>query len=104
MAHGPAGGPLTTNTAAALDAFTAIGAAPAAALGDLAAAWRLQQDLAQLLRVAIPRDADPDLEPKALRTLMAKVGGVRGDRALRSRLVSVRRAAHAAFLAVAAAT
>jgi len=100
LAHASAGGPLDANTAAALEAFARIGAAPAGALADLAEAWRLQQDLTQLLRVAVDRDADPDAEPKALRTLMAKVAGVRGETALRARLRARRNAAHAAFEAV----
>ena len=45
------------------------------AVADLVAAWRLQQDLIQLLKVALAEDADPDAEPKALRALLAKAGG-----------------------------
>jgi glutamate-ammonia-ligase adenylyltransferase len=100
LAHGAAGGPLRPNTAEALEAFAAIGAAPAGALADLAAAWRLQQDLTQLLRVAIARDADPDAEPAALKRLMAKAAGVRGEAALRRKLAQRRRAAREAFLAI----
>jgi glutamate-ammonia-ligase adenylyltransferase len=97
LAHGPSGGPIRANTAAALEAFGETGAVAPGALAALLEAWRLQQDLTQLLRVAVDRDADPDAEPKALRALLAKVVGVRGDAALRSRIEARRKAAHAAF-------
>ena len=59
--------------------------APAELVDDLAAAWRLQQDLSQLLKVALPDGADPEHEPKALRSLMAKAAGVRDFRSLARR-------------------
>jgi len=97
LIHAPAGGPLRQNTAEALEALAQAWLAPPAILADLAGAWRLQQDLSQLLRVAIARDADPDLEPSALRSLMAKVAGVRDHRALRAQLTRRRHAAHRAL-------
>ena len=63
-------------------------------------AWRLQQDLSQLLRVAIARDADPEQEPSALRALMAKAAGVRDYRALKAELTRRRQAAHRALYAL----
>jgi glutamate-ammonia-ligase adenylyltransferase len=95
-----AGGPLRANTAEALAALGGAGLAPAEALADLSAAWRLQQDLSQLLKVALSEDADPDAEPKPLRALLAKAGGARDYRALRVRLAARRRAAHRAFLSL----
>ncbi len=97
LIHAPAGGPLRQNTAEALAALADAKLAPPSLLADLAGAWRLQQDLSQLLRVAIARDADPDQEPSALRTLMAKVAGVRDHRALRAALTRRRQAAHRAL-------
>jgi glutamate-ammonia-ligase adenylyltransferase len=97
LIHAPAGGPLRQNTAEALEALAAAKLAPPALLADLAVAWRLQQDLTQLLRVAIARDSDPDQEPSALRTLMAKAAGVRDHRALRAALRRRRQAAHRAL-------
>ena len=94
LVHAAVGGPLRQNTTEALEALAAAALAPTGVLADLMAAWRLQQDLSQLLRVAIPRDADPELEPKALRTLMAKAAGVRDHRALRAELTRRRTAAH----------
>jgi glutamate-ammonia-ligase adenylyltransferase len=100
LVHAAAGGPLRQNTASALEALAEAGLADPAALADLIAAWRLQQDLAQLLRVALAEGNDPDSEPKALHALLAKAAGVRGYRALRSRLAAIRQAARVAFLAV----
>jgi glutamate-ammonia-ligase adenylyltransferase len=100
LAGGASGGPLRPNTAQALAALEQAAAAPAPALGDLVAAWRLQQDLGQLLKVALAEDADPDGEPRALRALLAKAGGARDFRTLRTLVAARRRAAHAAFLAV----
>jgi [glutamine synthetase] adenylyltransferase / [glutamine synthetase]-adenylyl-L-tyrosine phosphorylase len=97
LVHAAGGGPLRQNTAEALEALGAAALAPASLLADLAGAWRLQQDLSQLLRVAIPRDADPETEPKALRALMAKAAGVRDHRALRADLTRRRDAAHRAL-------
>jgi glutamate-ammonia-ligase adenylyltransferase len=78
----------------------AAGLAPAALIDDLAAAWRLQQDLSQLVKVALPDGADPEREPKALRSLMAKAAGVRDFRSLHAALTARRRSAHSAFLAL----
>jgi glutamate-ammonia-ligase adenylyltransferase len=78
----------------------AAGLAPAALIDELAAAWRLQQDLSQLVKVALPDGADPEREPKALRSLMAKAAGVRDFRSLHAALTARRRSAHSAFLAL----
>jgi glutamate-ammonia-ligase adenylyltransferase len=93
------GGPLRQNTGEALAALAAEAAnerssAPLRNLGD---AWRLQQDLSQLLKVALDEDADPSGEPQALRSLLAKVGGARDFRSLQAKLATARKTAHAAF-------
>jgi len=103
LVHGGAGGPLRQNTAAALDALAGAGLAPAGPLAALADGWRLQQDLSQLTKVALPEGADPEREPRALGALMARTAGVRDLRALRARLTTRRRAAHHAFRALLAA-
>jgi len=97
LIHAPTGGPLRQNTAEALEALAAAELAPAGVLADLAGAWRLQQHLSQLLRVAIAKDTDPELEPRALRALMAKAAGVRDHRALRAELTRRREVAHRAL-------
>jgi glutamate-ammonia-ligase adenylyltransferase len=100
LAHGAEGGALRQNTASALAALAETGLAPAGPIADLAAAWRLQQDLSQLTKVALTEENQPEQEPKALRDLMAKAGGVRDLKALRTALALRREAAHRAFLAL----
>ena len=102
LVHAADGGPLRQNTAAALEALAAASLAPAKRLAELSAAWRLQQDLTQLLKIALPEGGEPEREPKALRTLLARAAGVRDHRALRAALSKRRRDAHQAFLAVVA--
>jgi glutamate-ammonia-ligase adenylyltransferase len=92
--HAGDGGPLATNTGEALAAFA--GLAPAAPLAALDRAWRLQQALSQLLKIALDDGGDPESEPKALRALLAKAGGVRDFRSLKVRLATAREAALAA--------
>lgn len=98
--HAGQGGPLAQNTADALAAIGEAGLAPAGALELLAAAWRLQQDLSQLLKLALEDRADPGQEPRALQALLARAGGARDLKVLRARLAAARKAAHAAFLAL----
>jgi len=52
--------------------------------------------------VALAEGADPESEPKALKNLMAKAAGVQDFRSLHVALTTRRRAAHRAFLALAA--
>jgi glutamate-ammonia-ligase adenylyltransferase len=100
LVHAADDGPLRQNTAAALEALAAADLAPASRITDLAAAWRLQQDLAQLLRIALPDGGEPEHEPKALRALLAQAAGVRDHRALRAALAASRAAARKAFRAL----
>lgn len=100
IVHAGQGGPLAHNTGDALAAIGAAGLAPAGALEALAEAWRLQQDLSQLLKLALDDRADPAQEPKALQGLLARAGGARDLKGLRTRLSAARRAAHAAYEAV----
>ncbi|HTX51303.1 MAG TPA: bifunctional [glutamine synthetase] adenylyltransferase/[glutamine synthetase]-adenylyl-L-tyrosine phosphorylase [Caulobacteraceae bacterium] len=95
LAHAADGGPLRQNTAAALSALE--GSAPGELLSELSEAWRLQQDLSQILKIALPEGSEPEHEPKALRALLARAAAVRDLRALRVLLVQRRRAAHRAF-------
>ena len=97
LAHAGEGGPLHPNTAQALAALREAGLAPKAAIKDLEAAWRLQQHLTQLLKVALDGDADPTGEPAAFRALLARAGGARDFRQLRTRLAAARLAARKAY-------
>ncbi|HEY9236818.1 MAG TPA: hypothetical protein VIP08_17475, partial [Phenylobacterium sp.] len=71
--------------------------APAGALAALRKAWTLQQDLTQLLKVALGDNGDPTEEPKAFRALLARAGGARDFRSLTTRLETARKAAHQAY-------
>ena len=97
LAHAADGGPLKPNTAQALAAIGAAALAPARPLADLERAWRLQQDLTQLLKVALEDGADPAAEPAAFRKLLARAGGARDFRQLRAALEKAQAAAHAAY-------
>jgi len=100
LAHAAEGGPLAPNTAEALTAFHRDGLAPAAPLAALERAWRLQQDLSQLLKVALEDDPDPDHEPKAFRALLARAGHARSLANLRTKLAAAQAEARAAYDAV----
>jgi len=97
LAHAAQGGPLQPNTAQALAAIGQAGLAPARLLADLQRAWRLQQDLTQLLKVALEDRADPQAEPAAFRRLLARAGGVRDFARLRRALAACQAAAHQAY-------
>jgi glutamate-ammonia-ligase adenylyltransferase len=102
LAHAAEGGPLQPHTADALAAFQGAGLADDRCLDELLAAWRMQQDLTQLIKVALEDGADPAAEPAAFRALLARAGGARDFRQLKSRLAKAQAAAHAAYQAVAA--
>jgi glutamate-ammonia-ligase adenylyltransferase len=97
LVHAADGGPLNPNTAQALAAFHASGLAPAAPLAALQEAWRLQQDLTQLLKVALEEGVDPTGEPPAFRRLLARAGQARDFRALTRKLAAARTAARRAY-------
>ncbi|MES2032992.1 MAG: bifunctional [glutamine synthetase] adenylyltransferase/[glutamine synthetase]-adenylyl-L-tyrosine phosphorylase [Pseudomonadota bacterium] len=100
IVHAAAGGPLAQNTGEALAALGEAGLAEAATVADLAEGWRLQQNLSQLLKLALDDRADPADEPKALQALLARAGGARDLKGLRARLIKAREKAHAGYLAV----
>lgn len=98
--HASAGGPLRVHTGEALSALADAGLAAPEALTALLEAWTLQQDLSQVLKVALEERADPSDEPKAFRRKLAKVGGTRDFPALERRLKALRTKARAAFEAM----
>jgi glutamate-ammonia-ligase adenylyltransferase len=89
------GGPLLRHTGEALAAFEDRPGLEA--LKKAAPAWALQQDLSQLLRVALPDGADPSQEPAGFRALVAKAAGAGDFGELKSTLKAARQAARAAF-------
>jgi [glutamine synthetase] adenylyltransferase / [glutamine synthetase]-adenylyl-L-tyrosine phosphorylase len=100
IVHAAEGGPLRPNTAEALAAIEAAELAPPRPVADLLAAWSLQQNLTQLLKVAFEADADPSAEPRALRALLARAGGAPSFPALVKKLDGARAAARAAYEAL----
>jgi glutamate-ammonia-ligase adenylyltransferase len=100
LAHAAGGGPLRQNTGDALAALAGAGLADGAVLATLEQAWRMQQDLSQLLKVALDDAADPEGEPKALKALLARAGGAKDFRGLKTALGKARTAARAAYEAI----
>jgi [glutamine synthetase] adenylyltransferase / [glutamine synthetase]-adenylyl-L-tyrosine phosphorylase len=100
LAHAAEGGPLHPNTAAALSAARAAGLAAENQIDALLAAWRLQQDLTQLLKVALDDNTDPALEPPAFRALLAKAGGARDFRSLTTKVAKTQAEARVAYEAI----
>jgi glutamate-ammonia-ligase adenylyltransferase len=100
LRHGAAGGPLYAGTARALSAMREAGLADLGALEALIDAWRLQQNLSQVLKLALGDGGDPAAEPDPLRALLARVGGVMDFAELEKALAQAKRNAHAAFVSV----
>ena len=98
LINAQAGGPLLHNTGEALIALADRGLAPAQAMKQLLSAWRLQQDLTQLLKVTLEDGADPDREPAALRMMLARAGQASSFARLRSKLDSARVATRRTFV------
>jgi glutamate-ammonia-ligase adenylyltransferase len=95
LAHAPAGGPLRAGTAEALEALAAAGLTDG--IGPLLEAWTLQQNLTQMLRLALGDGDDPADQPEAFRRKLARAGGARDFRSLAARLARVRKDAVAAY-------
>ena len=100
LAHAADGGPLEPNTAEALGALAAADLVAPAAVAALSDAWRLQQNLTQLIKVALSDDPRPSEEPRAFQALLARAGGVKTFKALERRLAEAQAAARKAYLAV----
>ena len=103
IVHAANGGPLRANTGEALAAFQAQDLMAPETATVLHDAWRLQQNLSQLLKVALADDADPGGEPAAFKALLAKAGDCADFEALRAHLRSLRTGAHKAFESLVAA-
>ena len=100
LVHAADGGPLAQNTGEALVALREAGLGDKAAMMALEAAWRLEQDLSQLVKVALEDGHDPDTEPKAFRALLARAGGVREFKSLKTKLAKAKVEARKAFEAI----
>jgi glutamate-ammonia-ligase adenylyltransferase len=98
--HAAEGGPLRPHTAEALAAMARAGLVEAGRVAALEQAWRLQQDLSQVLKLALPEAGDPAEEPRAFRDLLARAGHCADFAALQATLTARRLAARAAYDAI----
>ena len=103
IVHAAAGGPLAPHTGEALALLRDAGLADGSAIAALLHAWRLQQDLSQILKVALADEADPAAEPRRLQAVLARAGAARSLPALKARLATARERASSAYAAVLAA-
>jgi glutamate-ammonia-ligase adenylyltransferase len=97
-----AGGQLEVNTGVALQALSIYGAAETDVLTVLSNAWTLQQNLSQVLKVALADGADPAGEPARFQAILAKAGGFAEFPALLKALTAAQAAALKAYKAVVA--
>jgi glutamate-ammonia-ligase adenylyltransferase len=100
IVHAGSGGPLEIHTQAALDALSESRLLNPRESAALAGAWTLQQNLSQLLKLALPEKGDPDSEPKGFRQLLARAGSSRDFAGLRRKLERARIQARSAFVSV----
>jgi [glutamine synthetase] adenylyltransferase / [glutamine synthetase]-adenylyl-L-tyrosine phosphorylase len=99
LIHAAEGGPLEPHTAAALAALEAAGLAPPERIEVLSSAWTLQQNLSQLLKLALADNVDPKGEPMGFRRALARAGQARDFVRLERKLDEARAAARDAFVA-----
>ena len=100
IVNASAGGPLAAHTGEALRAARDAGLADPRLIDALEAAWRLQQNLSQVVKVALSDESEPGKEPKRLQQILARAGGAKDLAALRAKLERARAKAHDAFEAV----
>lgn len=97
LVHAANGGPLRGGTLAALQAMQRAGLANADDIEALSAAWRVQQGLAQLLRVSLDANDDPSKEPEAFQRKLARAVHTRRLDTLIRKLQDIRKRARIAF-------
>ena len=100
IVHAGQGGPLAQNTAIALEALKSAGLANPSTIASLLGAWRLQQNLTELLKLALDDRTDPEFEPTAFHALLARAGNAKDFKALKTILTAARTAARAAYDAI----
>ena len=97
LIHAADGGPLRSGTPQALSAMQRAGLAPAAEIEALAVAWRVQQSLAQVMRVSLTELDDPHNEPEAFQRKLARAVHTRRLDTLEKKLRDIRKRARSAF-------
>ncbi|ESQ81263.1 bifunctional [glutamine synthetase] adenylyltransferase/[glutamine synthetase]-adenylyl-L-tyrosine phosphorylase [Asticcacaulis sp. YBE204] len=100
LIHAANGGPLRVGTLAALQAMQRAGLAKPEDVEALSSAWRVQQGLAQLLRVSLDAGDDPSQEPEAFQRKLARAVHTRRLDTLEKKLRDIRKKARAAFESV----
>jgi glutamate-ammonia-ligase adenylyltransferase len=76
------------------------GLANRSALDALIHAWRLQQNLSQVLKLALVDGADPAAEPEPLQVVLARAADATDFANLEKTLARAKKDAHAAFMVV----
>jgi len=97
LIHAEAGGPLRVGTLQALSAMQRAGLAPSADIEALSAAWRVQQSLAQVMRVSLTEQDDPHNEPEAFQRKLARAVHTRRLDTLEKKLRELRKRCRTAF-------
>jgi glutamate-ammonia-ligase adenylyltransferase len=97
LVHAADGGPLRSGTLQALSAMQRAGFASAADIDALTIAWRVQQSLAQVMRVSLTETDDPHNEPEAFQRKLARAVHTRRLDTLEKKLRDIRKRARAAF-------
>ncbi len=97
LIHASEGGPLRSGTLQALSAMQRAGLAPSSEIDALAAAWRVQQSLAQVMRVSLTVQDDPHHEPEAFQRKLARAVHTRRLDTLEKKLKDIRKRARTAF-------
>ena len=97
IAHAAERGPLCSNTGEALEALRSADLVEDTQAAALLSAWTLQQDLGQVLKVALADDGDPAVEPPRFQALLARAGHAKSFASLEKSLKARRSASHAAY-------
>jgi len=100
IVHAGSGGPLEVHTVEALRTLAELGLVPARDSQALIQAFTLQQNLSQLIRLALADNADPEEEPRGFRELLARAGSSRDFPGLRRKLERARAEARRAFVSI----
>ncbi len=97
LVYASEGGPLRSGTLQALTAMQRAGLAPAAEIDALILGWRVQQSLAQVMRVSLTENDDPHNEPEAFQRKLARAVHTRRLDTLEKKLKDIRKRVRQAF-------
>ncbi|MFT4089496.1 MAG: bifunctional [glutamine synthetase] adenylyltransferase/[glutamine synthetase]-adenylyl-L-tyrosine phosphorylase [Asticcacaulis sp.] len=100
LIHAANGGPLRVSTLSALSAMQRAGLAPAEHIEALSSAWKVQQALAQIMRISLEADHDPRSESEAFQRKLARAVHTRRLDTLENKLKEIRNRARDAFEAI----